>query len=168
MNLKHLCLIIVAGVILTACSSNVNSDHQTLPDVRDYKLWYQQPATSWNDALPVGNGRLGAMVFGNVYNERIQVNEESLWAGKRIITNNPEALAALPEIRRLIFEGKINEAYRLGNQSLLGTPPRFRSYQTLGDITLSIDACSFTWAPNKSGYDFFRASDRISSQTSWG
>ncbi len=140
MNRKYLFLIIAAGLILSACSNKENRKNQEFPDARDYKLWYLQPAKSWNDALPVGNGRLGAMVFGNVYEERIQVNEESLWAGKRLNTNNPDALKELPKIRKLIFEGKIDEAYRLGNKSLLGTPPRFRSYQTLGDIHLSFDS----------------------------
>ena len=106
----------------------------------EYKLWYNQPAKIWDEALPVGNGRLGAMVFGGVYNERIQLNEESLWAGKRFNTNNPDALRDLPKIRELVFKGKIKKAYKLGNKSLLGTPARFRSYQTLGDIYLSFDS----------------------------
>ena len=105
----------------------------------EYKLWYLQPAKEWLEALPIGNGRLGAMVFGGVYRERIQLNEESLWAGKRFNTNNKNALRDLPKIRKLIFEGKIKEAYAMGNKSLLGTPPRFRSYQTLGDIFLSFE-----------------------------
>ncbi|RLD71518.1 MAG: glycoside hydrolase family 95 protein, partial [Bacteroidetes bacterium] len=106
----------------------------------EYKLWYNQSAKIWDEALPVGNGRLGAMVFGGVYKERIQLNEESLWAGKRFNTNNPNALRDLPQIRDLIFEGKIKKAYKLGNESLLGIPPRFRSYQTLGDIYMSFDS----------------------------
>lgn len=106
---------------------------------QESKLWYKRPAANWNEALPVGNGRLGGMVFGGVYNERIQLNEESLWAGTRFNTNNPEALKSLPLIRALIFEEKIKEAYHLGNKNLLGKPNRFRSYQTLGDIFLSFD-----------------------------
>ena len=65
-------------------------------------LWYDQPAQSWNEALPIGNGRLGAMIFGNPQKERIQLNEESLWAGSPLNNNNPEALKNLPEIRRPI------------------------------------------------------------------
>lgn len=140
MKRKLSLLILAAVVILSACSNQEDSQSQAFRDVRDYKLWYEQPANDWNDALPVGNGRLGAMVFGNVYDERIQLNEESLWAGKRLNSNNPDALKDLPKIRELIFEGSIDEAYRLGNKSLLGVPPRFRSYQTLGDITLSMDS----------------------------
>src|SRR5690606_32862776 len=66
------------------------------------KLWYQQPAAQWVEALPVGNGRLGAMVFGGIEHERIQLNEDTLWAGGPYDAANPEAKAALPEIRRLI------------------------------------------------------------------
>ena len=105
----------------------------------EFKLWYQQEAGEWNEALPIGNGRLGAMVYGGVYKEKIQLNEESLWAGKRLNNNNPNALKDLPRIRELIFNGDIKEAYDLGNKSLLGTPPRFRSYQTFGHIKLSLN-----------------------------
>ncbi len=97
-------------------------------------LWYDQPAQSWNEALPIGNGRLGAMIFGNPQKERIQLNEESLWAGSPLNNNNPEALKNLPEIRRLILNDSLTEAVQLANKTLLGTPPRIRSYQTLGDL----------------------------------
>ncbi|RLD54972.1 MAG: glycoside hydrolase family 95 protein, partial [Bacteroidetes bacterium] len=125
---------------LFACNSIVDEKRESKVEQINYKLWYQQPANIWDEALPVGNGRLGAMVFGDVYNETIQFNEESLWAGKRFNTNNPNALKDLDDIRQLIFEGKIKEAYELGNKSLLGTPPRFRSYQTFGNIYLSFDS----------------------------
>jgi len=104
------------------------------------RLWYNQPAQKWVEALPVGNGRMGAMIFGKVYKERIQINEESLWAGEKFNTNNPNALKDLPKIRNLIFEEKIKEAYELGNKSLLGIPPRVRSHQTLGDIFIDFDS----------------------------
>jgi len=135
---------VIIGILLVQCFAGCGKlwESEKTPDnmIREYKLWYQQESKTWDDALPVGNGRLGAMVFGGVYKERIQLNEESLWAGKRFNTNNPKARSALPEIRKLIFEGKIKEASELGNKSLLGTPPRFRSYQTLGDVLLSIDS----------------------------
>ncbi len=100
------------------------------------RLWYKQPADGWVTALPVGNGRLGAMVFGNIKMDTIQFNEESLWAGSQKDANNPEALTYLPEIRRLLFEGKNNEAYELAEKYLLGTPPRIRSYQIFGNIII--------------------------------
>jgi alpha-L-fucosidase 2 len=137
---------VILGIFLVqfiaGCNTAVN-DSSTLPTkIEECKLWYQQPANIWDEALPVGNGRLGAMIFGGVYKEQIQFNEESLWAGKRFNTNNPNALEDLEEIRQLIFEGKIKEAYELGNKSLLGTPPRFRSYQTFGNLRLSLDSLS--------------------------
>ena len=69
-------------------------------------LLYDKPAAEWVEALPIGNGRIGAMVFGRTANERIQFNEDSFWAGGPHDPVNPEALAALPEARRLIFGGK--------------------------------------------------------------
>src|SRR3972149_6600164 len=73
-------------------------------------LWYKRQARQWVEALAIGNGRLGAMVFGGVENERIQLNEDTLWGGGPYDPNNPQALAALPEARRLISEGKYREA----------------------------------------------------------
>jgi alpha-L-fucosidase 2 len=99
-------------------------------------LWYKQPAKEWNEALPIGNGRLGAMVFGQTTTERIQLNEESLWSGSPINDNNPEALKNLKQIQKFILEDKLPEAIELAEKSVIGTPPRVRSYQTLGDLFL--------------------------------
>lgn len=99
-------------------------------------LWYNRPASEWIEALPVGNGRLGAMVFGKPDSERVQLNENSLWDGHRQDTTNPEALKYLPEVRRLLFEGKNNEATQLADKYLMGRPSRIKSYQSLGDLWL--------------------------------
>ena len=100
-------------------------------------LWYRKPATKWEtQALPVGNGRLAAMIFGGVNNERIQFNEETVWAGVPTDYSNPKALKALPEVRRLLFEGKNRDATRLAGKTMMGTPTRIKSYQTLGDLFL--------------------------------
>ncbi len=101
---------------------------------REYVMWYDKPAAEWTEALPVGNGRLGGMLFGNPSVERLQVNEESLWGGINIPNNNPGALENLPQIRKLILEGKIPEAYELAEKHLSGIPVKTGSYQTLGDI----------------------------------
>ncbi len=93
------------------------------------KLWYKQPAKIWEQALPIGNGRLGAMVFGNAQTERIQINEESLWGGRAKNTNNPDARKYLDTVRQLIFANKIDDAYDLAQQHLLATPPTVRPYQ---------------------------------------
>lgn len=100
------------------------------------RLWYRQPAKDWNQALPVGNGRLGAMVFGGEGEERLQLNEQTLWDGYPRDRNNPEGLKALPEIRRLLFEGKNEEATKLAAATMMGVPPTIDSYQTLGDLMI--------------------------------
>lgn len=97
------------------------------------KLWYQKPAECWNEALPVGNGRYGGMVFGNPKNEIIQINEDSIWSGKKLDRINPDAPKKLKEIRRLIREGKIEEAQELTLYALSGVPNSQRSYQTAGE-----------------------------------
>ena len=89
--------------------------------------------------MPVGNGRLGAMVFGSVNRERIQLNEHSLWMGGPQDRNNPEALKYLPEVRRLLFAGAPLDAYALAERHLMGRPQRLQSYQTLGDLRLIFD-----------------------------
>ncbi|MBN2311724.1 MAG: glycoside hydrolase family 95 protein [Candidatus Hydrogenedentes bacterium] len=99
-------------------------------------LWYRKPAEEWTDALPVGNGRLGAMVFGRIRPERIQLNEETIWDGYERDTTNPAALEALPEVRRLLFEGENQAAVDLAGEKMMGNPERVKSYQSLGDLTL--------------------------------
>src|SRR5215212_7722095 len=79
------------------------------------RLWYRKPADRWEAALPVGNGRLGAMVFGRVGQERLQLNEDTLWAGSPYTPDNPEALAGIPEVRKLIEQGKYREATDLAS-----------------------------------------------------
>lgn len=102
-------------------------------------LWYDQPAADWNEALPIGNGRIGGMVFGNVGCEHIQVNEDTIWYGGPMDRNNPSAKEKLPKIRALIKAGKIHEAERLCKQAIGGTPFGMRVYQTLGDIFIDYD-----------------------------
>ncbi|HSP43808.1 MAG TPA: glycoside hydrolase family 95 protein [Luteolibacter sp.] len=102
----------------------------------ELKLWYDKPAGKWTEALPVGNGRLGAMVFGGTTAERIQLNEESLWAGCQVEAFAPDFKQHLEEVRRLILEGKNLEAHEYGLAHLTQTPTSFRSYEPLGDIFL--------------------------------
>lgn len=109
---------------------------QQQDDDTPYKLFFNQPATKWPDSLPVGNGRLGACVFGNPSTERIQLNEESIWDGEPRDRNNPKAGAAVPKIRELLFAGKIAEAEALATSDMLAIPRRLPCYQTLGDLHL--------------------------------
>ncbi len=100
------------------------------------KLWYEQPAGKWEEALPVGNGRLGAMMCGAVGQETIWLNEDSVWSGKPVNRINPDANENLPKIRSLIREGKIPEAEELAELALCGTPNSQRSYETAGELYL--------------------------------
>ncbi len=100
-------------------------------------LWYQQPAKVWTEALPIGNGRLGAMIFGGIEGERIQLNEDTLWGGSPYNPNNPEALAALPEVQKLVFAGKYKDAENLIQAKMMSKPIKQMPYQTIGDLRLA-------------------------------
>jgi alpha-L-fucosidase 2 len=131
----------------------------------DLKLWYNQPATvaseretgwswqnskAWSQALPIGNGRIGGMVFGGIAAERIALNEISLWSGSPQEADNPDAKNWLPEIRRLLFEGKVEEAQKMtyarlacvgaGSGGGNGAKARYGSYQILGNLRLTFTA----------------------------
>ena len=96
-------------------------------------LWYLQAAKDWNEALPVGNGRIGAMVYGDTWYETIQLNEESLWAGTQQ-DGNAASASRIGAIKQLLLDGNIEEANTLANQILAGDPMRIRSYQSFGDL----------------------------------
>ncbi|UZD22853.1 glycoside hydrolase family 95 protein [Algoriphagus halophytocola] len=103
-------------------------------------LWYKQPAADvWTDALPIGNGRLGAMIYGNVENELIQLNEHTVWSGGPNRNDNPDALAALPEVRRLIFEGKQKEAEQLASKTIQSKKSHGQKFQPVGDLKIAFE-----------------------------
>ena len=103
------------------------------------RLWYKEPAKVWEEALPLGNGGLGAMVFGTVVKERIQLNEDTVWYGGYRDRNNPDALKYLPKIRELLLSGRISEGEKLMKYALSGTPLSQHPYQALGDLFLTFD-----------------------------
>ncbi|MHC4251361.1 MAG: glycosyl hydrolase family 95 catalytic domain-containing protein [Planctomycetota bacterium] len=107
------------------------------PPEGDLVLWYRRPAVKWTEALPVGNGRLGAMVFGGVPNGRIQFNEDSLWNGEPHYYHRPDAHEHLAELRQLLFDGKQREAHKLGMSSFMSVPLRQMKYQPFGDIVIT-------------------------------
>ena len=100
------------------------------------RLWYKQPAKIWEEALPIGNGRMGAMVFGGIWTEHLQLNEDTIWYGGPQDRNNPDALENLPKIQELLRSGQIKDAERLMYYALSGTPQSQRPYQSLGDLFL--------------------------------
>lgn len=122
--MKNKCLVLFLTVLL-----------QTTAFSQDLKLWYSKPAKEWVEALPLGNGRLGAMVFGNPVKDRIQLNEQTIWGGGPNRNDNPDALKALPEVRQLIFDGKNQEAQNLIEKKFK-TPRNGMPYQTMGSLYL--------------------------------
>lgn len=101
-----------------------------------HTLWYEQPAEEWVEALPVGNGRLGAMVFGNVDYERIQLNEESVWTGQPVDRQQPEAGKYIPIVREELFAGNYEKAVKLLSEKVMTPRVEGHSYQTLGNLML--------------------------------
>lgn len=108
----------------------------TRAPARPLQLWYPRPATRWVEALPLGNGRLGAMVWGGGRSERLQLNEDTLYAGQPYDPIPPDALQALPEVRRLLFAGRYAEAEALADAKMMGQPRKQMPYQPLGDLRL--------------------------------
>ncbi|WP_374755953.1 glycoside hydrolase N-terminal domain-containing protein [Emticicia agri] len=101
------------------------------------KLWYKQPAgTTWENALPIGNGRLGAMIYGSVTKEIIQLNEHTVWSGSPNRNDNPLALEKLAEIRKLIFEGRHKEAEKLANETIISKKSHGQKFEPVGNLNL--------------------------------
>lgn len=137
----------------------------------DNLLWYDSPARLWTDALPLGNGRLGAMVFGDPVSERLQINEFTFWAGGPYRPVNPDAYGHLEKIRELIFAGHYAEAEAMAEEHLMARPIKQMSYQPIGDLhidflhsqtvgsyrrTLDLDTAIATTSYVADGITFFR------------
>ncbi len=133
---------IIILLISLASIFNVTAQTESL-----LKLWYNHPAKQWVEALPVGNGRLGAMVYGDPCKEVIQLNENTVWAGSPCRNDNPNAKEALPDVRALIFKGKYKEAQDLINQKFISKISQGMPYQTVGNLKLL-----FPGHENYSGY----------------
>ena len=104
------------------------------PNPGTLSLWYDRPASRWEEALPLGNGRLGVMVYGGCGREELQLNEETIWAGGPHNNVNPAAREALPEVRRLIFEGRYKEAFDLCDENFSLHASHGMPYQTFRGI----------------------------------
>src|SRR5256714_8900850 len=148
----------VAGVVVAATQSSTSPRlaGEAPAPASALSLWYRAPAsdhpllptsasresrdaasTEWVRALPVGNGRLGAMVFGGIVHERLQLNEDTLWAGRPYDPVNPEARDALPDVRRLIADRKYADAAKLVGAKVMSKPLAQMPYQTVGDLALT-------------------------------
>ncbi len=132
---------------VAAFETQKGQTYQISPDpaaasLEQLKLWYNQPAKAWTEALPIGNGRLGAMVFGGTNTERIQLNEDTLWAGPPVPQDRVGAYKAIDQARKLIFEGKYSEAQSLMQREVMSERISPRSYQTLGDLHIAMPSAS--------------------------
>jgi alpha-L-fucosidase 2 len=125
--MKNILLLAVLAMLLSCSGPNDKSSG-------DLVLRYNRPASSWNEALPVGNGRLGAMVFGTVPRERIQFNEETLWTGEPHDYSHPGASKYLDTIRQLLFSGKPREAENVAMEHFMSIPLGQKAYQPFGDL----------------------------------
>src|SRR3954447_6180088 len=104
------------------------------------KLWYKQPSgNTWENALPIGNGRLGAMVYGNVEKETIQLNEHTVWSGSPNRNDNPLAIDSLDAIRKLIFEGKQKDAERMANRAIISKKSHGQKFEPVGSLQLTFN-----------------------------
>ena len=130
----------LAGMLLLAAAPAVAQDPRArgpADHAPASTIWFRKPATEWNQALPVGNGRLGAMIFGGTAEEHIQLNEETLWTGGPYNPVTKGASAALPEIRRLLFAGDVPRAHDLFGRTMMGVPYEQMKYQSLGDLWIA-------------------------------
>ncbi|MDR1262059.1 MAG: glycoside hydrolase family 95 protein [Oscillospiraceae bacterium] len=130
-----------------------------MPDKHSYKLTYNQAAERWIDALPMGNGRLGAMVYGHANIDRIQLNEDSLWYGRFIDRNNRATLAKLPDIQRAVLDGRLEEAEDLISRYMIGAPSTMRHYEPLGELDVALNVQTpfvMGWLPNSDGVESYR------------
>lgn len=132
-QIKNGCLIAAFCFVIACISGFFSFSFGQTSNTGLLKLWYKQPATEWTEALPVGNGRLGAMVFGGVDTAQFQLNDATLWSGYPRDWNNPEAKEVLPEVRKALFEGNYLKAGKLCRQ-MMG--PYVATYLTLGSLYL--------------------------------
>jgi alpha-L-fucosidase 2 len=123
-------------ILLNSCAVPVENASAIKTD-DSLCLWYDKPAQKWEEALPVGNGSIGAMIFGNVAHERLQINEDTVWTGQPCDYQNPGAAEVLPELRKLLFEGKQKEAEDLAAKRFMSNPLKQAFYQPTADLILN-------------------------------
>jgi len=120
---------------LSLCSVNATTQKTVIP-YSNLTLWYNTPAPNWNSALPMGNGRLGAMIYGGGSQEHIQFNEDSIWTGVPHDYSHPDAAKHLSTIRQLLWDGKQKEAEKLAMNKFMSIPLRQKSYQPCGKLII--------------------------------
>lgn len=134
---RIVCFLIYLPMTIGLFAAEPQLTGQAAAPTEPLSLWYRQPGDKWTDALAIGNGRLGAMVFGGINRERLQLNEDTLWAGGPYDPVNPQAREALPEVRKLVFDGKYREASQKISQQVISRPSGQMPYETAGDLILT-------------------------------
>ncbi|MBP6003233.1 MAG: glycoside hydrolase family 95 protein [Pyrinomonadaceae bacterium] len=138
----RICSIILGTLLLAAAAlgqtAAVGTDGVRGTDPSNY-IWFSSPAAKWDEALPVGNGRLGAMIFGGIAEERLQLNEDTYWSGGPYSTVVKGGYKVLPEIQRLVFAERYLEAHNLFGRNLMGYPVEQQKYQSLANLHLFFD-----------------------------
>ena len=138
---RHLLILSVLTAVLLSLSTKETyckpDEHDSsVKTRRDMVLWYKQPGVKWLEGMPIGNGYMGAMVFGKVRNERIALNESTFWSGRPHDYTNPDGYKYYPQIRDLVFAGKYKEAEKLTDEHFYGIPPNQQAFQPIGDLLL--------------------------------
>ena len=136
--MRKIFILSAAAIAIAATSTTVRAASNT--GGNSHILWYDRPASTWTEALPIANSRLGAMVFGNPATERLQLNEETIWAGRPNNNPNPEALEYLPKVRELVWKGKYKEAQDLATAHVMAKTNLGMPYQPFGDLYISFPA----------------------------
>ena len=140
--MKKILLQLIVGItvlltVLSVQTSGQSNEQSSLVNSkRDMVLWYKQPGIKWLEGLPIGNGYMGAMVFGRIQNERIALNESTFWSGRPNDYTNPDGYKYFPSIRDLVFAGKYKDAEKMANEHFFGIPPNQQAYQPLGDLLI--------------------------------
>jgi alpha-L-fucosidase 2 len=136
-NLSRSLLFISALLIFSVVQScKLNEQDIQGDSKRDMVLWYRQPGTQWHEGLLIGNGYMGANVFGGVEHERIALNESTFWSGRPHDYNDPGAYEYFGKIKEVVFAGKFKEAEKMANEYFYGKPKAQQAYQPLGDLLL--------------------------------
>jgi alpha-L-fucosidase 2 len=128
--------IILMDLFTTEILSKPEEQNSLVKSQRDMVLWYKQPGEKWLEGMPIGNGYMGAMVFGKVQNERIALNESTFWSGRPHDYTNPDGYKYYPQMRDLVFAGKYKEAEKMANEHFYGLPPNQQAFQPIGDLLL--------------------------------
>lgn len=128
--------IILMDLFTIEILSKPEEQNSLVKSQRDMVLWYKQPGEKWLEGMPIGNGYMGAMVFGKVQNERIALNESTFWSGRPHDYTNPDGYKYYPQMRDLVFAGKYKEAEKMADEHFYGLPPNQQAFQPIGDLLL--------------------------------